>query len=320
MPDAARDVGQDALFPEHLRMYHLPPGAILKNNKPIQVTVHHDNKFMMKKYIIGIASSIAMMMASCSTPKNITYFPELNTGSVIQAERQLEIRVKPEDKLSIVVSTQDPALSALFNLVTVQNRLNTTSSSNSGSAASSSGQVSLYTVDSFGDINFPVIGKIHIAGLTREQVAEHIEEELVKQDLVKDPIVTVEFANTGISVIGEVASPGRYEFNKDRLTIIDAIAMAGDLTINGLRENILVMRSTGDGRQEAYRVNLLDAQELASSPVFYLQQDDVIYVEPNDKKKRETTPNGNTPYTPSFWVSMGSFGVTIATLIITLTK
>ena len=157
MPDAARDVGQDALFPEHLRMYHLPPGAILKNNKPIQVTVHHDNKFMMKKYIIGIASSIAMMMASCSTPKNITYFPELNTGSVIQAERQLEIRVKPEDKLSIVVSTQDPALSALFNLVTVQNRLNTTSSSNSGSAASSSGQVSLYTVDSFGDINFPVI-------------------------------------------------------------------------------------------------------------------------------------------------------------------
>lgn len=277
----------------------------------------------MKKYIIGIASSIAMMMASCSTPKNITYFPELNTGSVIQAERQLEIRVKPEDKLSIVVSTQDPALSALFNLMQVQNKISgTTSSTKSvGNAnASSNGQMAYYTVDSFGDITFPVIGKIHIAGMSREEIANYIVEELVSRDLVKDPIVTVEFANTGISVIGEVASPGRYEFNKDRLTIIDAIAMAGDLTINGLRENILVMRSTGDGRQEAYRVNLLDAQELASSPVFYLQQDDVIYVEPNDKKKRETTPNGNTPYTPSFWVSMGSFGVTIATLIITLTK
>lgn len=177
-----------------------------------------------------------------------------------------------------------------------------------------------YTVDSAGDINFPVIGKLHIAGMTREQVANYVAEQLVGKDLVKDPIVTVEFANTGISVIGEVSAPGRYEFNKDHLTIIDAIAMAGDLTISGMRENILVLRNVGDGKQEAYRVNLLDAQSLASSPVFYLQQDDVIYVEPNDKKKRETTPNGNTPYTPSFWVSMGSVGLTVATLIITLTK
>ncbi|MDE7335809.1 MAG: polysaccharide export protein, partial [Muribaculaceae bacterium] len=97
-------------------------------------------------------------------------------------------------------------------------------------------------------------------------------------------------------------------------------AMAGDLKINGMRDNILVMRNLGVGKMEAYRVNLLNAQELASSPVFYLQQDDVIYVEPNDKAKRETTPNGNTPYTPSFWVSMGSFAITIVTLVITLTR
>ena len=261
-------------------------------------------------------------MGSCSTPKNITYFPDLGTGSVVQAERMLDIRVKPEDKLSIVVNTQDPALSALFNLLQVQNKLSgTTSTTNTvGSAGGGNGQVAYYTVNSAGDINFPVIGKLHIAGMTREQVADYVAEQLVSRDLVKDPIVTVEFANTGISVIGEVASPGRYEFNKDRLTIIDAIAMAGDLTINGMRENILVLRNVGGGKQEAYRVNLIDAQSLAASPVFYLQQDDVIYVEPNDKKKRETTPNGNTPYTPSFWVSMGSFGMTIATLIITLSK
>lgn len=234
----------------------------------------------------------------------------------------LDIRVKPEDKLSIIVNTQDPALSALFNLVQVQNRLNSTTSSTAsvGAAMSNDSKISFYTVNSFGEISFPVIGKIHVGGMTREQVAECITEQLISNDLVKDPIVTVEFANTGVSVIGEVASPGRYEFNKDQLTIIDAIAMAGDLTINGVRENILVLRDIGEGRQEAYRVNLLDAQDLASSPVFYLQQDDVIYVEPNDKKKRETTPNGNTPYTPSFWVSMGSFGVTIATLVITLSK
>lgn len=278
---------------------------------------------MRIKTILGGIVGAALLLSSCSTPKNITYFPELNTGSIVQAERMLEIRVKPEDKLSIVVSTQDPSLSSLFNLLTVQNRAGGTTSSTKtvGNASNSSnGQVSFYTVDSYGDINFPVLGKIHIAGLTREQIAEKIADELMKADLVKDPIVTVEFANTGISIIGEVKSPGRYEFNKDRLTIVDAIAMAGDLTMNGLRENILVMRNLGNGRQEAYRVNMLNAQELASSPAFYLQQDDLIYVEPNDKAKRETTPNGNTPYTPSFWVSMGSFGVTIATLIITLTK
>ena len=278
---------------------------------------------MRLKIITSGLLAVTLLLGSCSTPKNITYFPELNTGAVVQAERMLDIRVKPEDKLSIIVNTQDPALSALFNLVQVQNRISgTTSTTNTvgASANSSGGQIAYYTIDSFGDINFPVIGKLHIAGMTRQQVAEYITEQLVSKDLVKDPIVTVEFVNTGISIIGEVAKPGRYEFNKDHLTVIDAIAMAGDLTMNGLRENILVLRNAGNGKQDAYRINLLNAQELASSPVFYLQQDDVIYVEPNDKKKRETTPNGNTPYTPSFWVSMGSFGVTIATLVITLTK
>lgn len=278
---------------------------------------------MKRNKIIGIASAVALLLASCTTPKNITYFPELNTGSIIQAERQLALRVKPEDKLSIIVNAQDPALSALFNLAQAQTRISGTTSStknSGGGELSSNGQLSFYTVDSFGDIKFPVIGKLHIAGMTREEIAAYITEELTGRDLVKDPIVTVEFANTGVSIIGEVSNPGRYEFNKDHLTIIDAIAMAGDLTINGEREEILVMRNIGNGRQEAYRINLLNAQELASSPVYYLQQDDVIYVSPNNKKKRDTTPNGNSPFTPSFWVSMGSFAITIATLVLTLTK
>ncbi|MDE7386477.1 MAG: polysaccharide export protein [Muribaculaceae bacterium] len=277
---------------------------------------------MRIKFIATGILAASLMLGSCSTPKNVAYFPELETGSMVQAAQILEIKVKPEDKLSILVSTQDPALSLLFNLVQVQNRLGqTTSNTNSvGTETNSTGQTSLYTVDSAGDINFPVLGKLHIAGLTREQIAEKITADLMKEDLVKDPIVTVEFANTGVSIIGEVKSPGRYEFNRDHMTIIDAIAMAGDLKINGMRENILVMRNLGGGQQEAYRVNLLNAQELASSPVYYLQQDDVIYVEPNDKAKRETTPNGNTPYTPSFWITLGSFATTIATLIITLTR
>ncbi|MDE6309562.1 MAG: polysaccharide export protein [Muribaculaceae bacterium] len=255
-------------------------------------------------------------ITSCKTPENVAYFQDLYTGSVVQAAQVLEVKVKPEDKLSIVVTTQDPALSALFNLVTAQNRVGTTSSQGS----TNSGQMSYYTVDSNGDIDFPVVGKIHIAGLTREEVAEKIVDELVRRNLVKNPIVTVEFANQCVVVLGEVKQPGKYNFNEDHITILEALAMAGDLTINGMRDNVLVMRKTSEGMQKAYRVDLTHAADLASSPVYYLQQDDVVYIEPDDKKKRETTPNGNTPYTPSFWVSMGSFGVTIATLIITLTK
>ncbi|MCM1163212.1 MAG: polysaccharide biosynthesis/export family protein [Muribaculaceae bacterium] len=277
----------------------------------------------MKKHLLGIIAAAGLLAASCTTPKDITYFPELQTGSVVTAAKELTIRVKPDDKLSILVNAQDPALSVLFNLMTVQNQLSGISSAthkvgNVGTSGNTG--TAYYTIDSFGDINFPVLGKLHIAGMSREEIADYIANQLTSKDLVKDPIVTVEFANTGISIIGQVNSPGRYEFNKDHLTIIDAIAMAGDLTMNGMRENILVMRNLGGGQQEAYRVNLLNAQELASSPVYYLQQDDLIYVEPNDKAKRETTPNGNTPYTPGFWISLTSFGFTIATLVTTLTK
>lgn len=260
-----------------------------------------------------------LFFGSCSTPKNINYFQDVYTGDVISPAKQLDIKVKPEDKLSIIVTTQDPALSQLFNLVTTNNRLGSSISS-VNTESSSNGQTSYYTVNRKGNINFPVLGEIHIAGMNRYEVAEYIEKKLRDKNLVKDPIVVVEFANTGISIIGEVASPGRYEFNKDQLTIIDAIAMAGDLKINAERNNILVLRKNVDGKQEGYRIDLTDMHNLAQSPVYYLQQDDVIYVEPNDKLKRETTPNGNTPYTPSFWVSMGSFAVTIATLIITLSK
>lgn len=282
-------------------------------------------QLMRTKFIASGFLAAMLLLGSCSTPKNINYFQDVYTGTVIDPAEQLDIKVKPEDKLSIIVTAQDPALSQLFNLVTTQNRLTGTTSTtsqvgNMGNSNSGNGQMAYYTVNRMGDIDFPVLGELHIAGMNRYEVADYIKKRLTERDLVKGPIVTVEFANTGISIIGEVASPGRYEFNKDQMTIVDAIAMAGDLKINAERSNILVMRKNADGTQEGFRIDLTDMQNLAQSPVYYLQQDDVIYVEPNDKLKRETTPNGNTPYTPSFWVSMGSFAVTIATLIITLAK
>lgn len=275
---------------------------------------------MRIKFILTGVLSAGLLLGSCSTPKNITYFQDVTQGSIIDPVKQLDIKVKPEDKLSIMVTTQDPALSNLFNLVQAQTRLGNTTTSTTGAPGNNDGRISYYTVNKYGNINFPILGELHIGGMSRYEVAEYIENKLRENSLVKDPIVTVEYINTGLSIIGEVTSPGRYEFNKDRLNIIDALAMAGDLTTNGQRENVIVMRENEDGKQQVYRINLTDLNSIAQSPVYYLQQNDVIYVEPNDKKKRDTTASGNSAFNPSFWVSIGSLGVTIATLIITLTR
>lgn len=271
---------------------------------------------------VAAFSVLLLAAASCSTPKDIAYFQDVTHGEMIQPLERNDIKVRPEDKLSIVVSTQDPALSSMFNLVTTQNRIGSGSSGGSlgGSSSGGSGQTSLYTVDADGDINFPVLGRLHVAGMNRTQLSKYIESEIKSRELVKDPIVTVDYANTGISVLGEVKSPGRVEFNKDHLTIVEAIALAGDVAPDGMRQNVTVMREGENGRQTVYKVDLTDMKQLAQSPVYYMQQNDVIYVEPNDKAKRNTTPNGNSPFTPAFWFSIASFAMTIGTLVISLTK
>ncbi len=295
-----------------------------KHLRPILTTKTH--KYMnLKKTVPAVAafSGLLLAAASCSTPKDIAYFQDVTHGEMIQPLERNDIKVRPEDKLSIVVSTQDPALSSMFNLVQTQNRLGTNSGTTTiGSTANSTGdgRTSLYTVDADGDINFPILGRLHVAGMNRTQLAKYIESEIKSRELVKDPIVTVDYANTGISVLGEVKSPGRVEFNKDHLTIVEAIAMAGDIAPDGMRQNVTVMREGENGRQTVYKVDLTDMKLLAQSPVYYMQQNDVIYVEPNDKAKRNTTPNGNSAFTPSFWISIGSAAITVASLIISLSK
>lgn len=274
-------------------------------------------KNMNSKYIFYSLIAYAALV-SCSTPQNITYFQDLQNGQTLKPQTAYDIRVRPEDKLSIIVSTPDPALSSLFNLVSVQTQLRGNATVGSNIYASNP-YVAYYTVDSDGNITFPVVGKLHLTGMKRAEVAEFIEKKLIEEDLVKQPVVTVEFINTGVSVLGEVARPGRYEFNKDRLTIMEAISMAGDLKNTGQRENIMVIRDN-DGKKETYILDLTDAKSLAQSPAYYLQQEDIVYIEPNDKAKRETTAAGNTIYTPSFWISVGSIGITLATFIVTLTR
>lgn len=252
----------------------------------------------------------AALLGSCATPK-VAYFQDVQPGTPEQVLNRLDIRVRPEDKISILVSSKDPLLSSLFNLSSV-----------SSTAAGSSTNVSQsnapgYTVDKSGNIDFPVLGAVHVAGMTREEIASYIKEELVEKNLVKDPIVTVEFQNLTVSVLGEVASPGRYNIDKDRLSLLDAISMAGDLTINGKRDNVLVQREE-NGKKVLYKVNLNSGLDLYASPVYYLQQNDIIYVEPNSMRARQATVNGNNIRTPSFWISLVSLATTVTVLIVSL--
>lgn len=268
------------------------------------------------------ACGVAMIMSSCTPTKEITYFQEINPGWETPVTAHKAIQLIPNDKLTILVTTADPRLNMLFNQPVAINRIGNNVSLSSGagtSSTSTNGDIAPYIVDSQGDIMFPVLGKIHVAGMTREGVAEYIRRELISRDLAKDPIVTVDFLNLAVSVMGEVARPGRYGIDREDYTILDALSASGDLTIYGVRDNVKVIR-TEKGVQKVYEVNLNSGKDLSESPVYYMQQNDVIYVEPNGTKKRTSTPNGNSWSTPGLWISLVSAALTATTLIVSLTK
>lgn len=265
------------------------------------------------KSIIVVAS--VLLLGSCSTSKRVVYFQDLHPGeSELALTAPTEIRIQPKDKLSILVSSQDARLTSMFNLPIITQQIGQTSTSSSSTSTGSSRGVSGYTVDSNGNIDFPVLGALHVEGMTREGVAVYIKKELQSHDLIKDPVVTVEFMNLSVNVLGEVNNPGRYNIDKDHLTILDVLSQAGDLTIYGKREKVLVLRNE-DGVQRVYGVNLCSADHLYSSPVYYMQQNDVVYVEPNGTKARQSTVNGNTVRSTSFWLSLASFVTSIIVLI-----
>ena len=274
---------------------------IFKNLSQI-IIMNMSSKKVMWSGVLGIA---LLMVSSCKTPSNISYFQDFynNPDTVVNLQNKV-ITIKPTDKLYIGVKSKDPQISQLFNLVGGSN----TSSYNISQDAY------YYTVDSKGDIDFPVVGKIHILGLTREQVAEKVKKSLVDASLVKDPVVTVGLNNLHYSVMGEVNKPGKFSFEDEKVTILDAISNAGDLTINGIRDDVMVLRQE-NGHQKIYKINLCSGKEIFSSPAYFLQQNDVVYVSPNDTKKRTSTVNGNTIQSTGFWLSVSSLAVTILTFL-----
>lgn len=271
------------------------------------------------RYLLTV--SLVLWLAGCTAPKNVAYFQnaERIRGMSLQTEQPL--RLRPKDKINIVVNTFDPLLVGQFNLTAATNSLRSLGTTESplltmgNNGGSSTAQILAYTVDEQGDIVFPVLGKVAVAGKTRQEVATYLHDRLIARELVKDPIVTVEYVNLGINVLGEVNRPGRIDIQKDYFTIIDAISEAGDLTINGQRDNVKVMREV-DGEDQTFVINLCDRQAMLSSPAYYLQQNDVVYVAPNSKRRRESRSTGNTFSQPSFWISLASLLTTLGALII----
>lgn len=261
-----------------------------------------------KELIVAIAALFALMLASCEAPK-VGLFPDLESGQVGQQISPNLVKLQVGDKLSILVSSKNPELAYLFNKPVVGRY----SSATSGRSLSTS-TISHYTVDADGSIDFPVLGRLNVVGMTRAEVSDFIKNKLLLSDMIKDPIVTVDFVDMYFSVMGEVRKPGRFIIDHDKTTLLDALSQAGDMTIYGRRDNVLVMRDEG-GVQTAYRLDLRNTQALYSSPAFYLQQNDIIYIEPNAKRARESQATGNSFLSPSLWLSIASFTTSLMVLI-----
>ena len=266
----------------------------------------------MRKIFVRLSILLALLVvsaASCSTYKKINYIQDAQLDTALTMIANQGILIQPMDMISIVVSSRDPELARIYNLPVV------TYQAGSESSVSNFNQRLIgYSVDNDGNIQFPELGTIHVAGLNRWQLAELIREKL--SSLVKDAVVTVQFMNFKISVTGEVTSPGVFDISGDKITIFEAISLARNLTIYGRRDGVYVIREQ-NGSRTIYQVDLRTV-DMFTSPAYYLQQNDVVYVEPNKVRAGQSTINENNLKSVSLWVSIGSFLSTLATLFISL--
>ena len=259
---------------------------------------------------LGIFILGALLLASCATNKRAAYIQQVQTDIPTAIEQDYQIRIKPLDRLTVTINSKDPELAAPFNAASSYNSLNGLSSYSS----SSNGNLQILTVDKEGKIQLPIIGEIDCDGLTRNELAKKIENTIRENGMVHDPIVIIQFADVKFSVLGEVARPGQFSITKDRISLFDALAMAGGLTIYGQRENVALIREE-NGMRTVHYFDLKNP-DILTSPYFYLQQDDVVYVTPNKYKAQAGEINQNR----SFYISLVSVAVSVATLLVTITR
>ena len=261
----------------------------------------------LKKLLLFVVASA--LLAGCTSYKNVPY---MQNPEVVNSYREdlplYDAKIMPKDLLTIVVSCTSPELAAPFNL--------TVATQNNAALNYTTTQPVLqqYLVDNDGNINFPVLGELHVGGLTKKATEQMIVEKL-KPYITETPIVTVRMVNYKISVIGEVARPGTFTISNEKVNILEALAMAGDMTVYGLRDDVKLIRENANGKQEIIPLDLNKAETILS-PYYYLQQNDIIYVTPNKAKARNSDIGTST----SLWFSATSILVSIASLLFNILK
>lgn len=257
---------------------------------------------MFKKYVAYLVVCMAVFFTACTSTKKIIYLQDVVPLKQQEIEQKYEVIIHGDDLLAIMVNSRDPELALPFNMPMVSYQL--------GSNTGGQQRVLGYLVDTNGNIDFPILGEIHVEGLTRMQLTELIKNKLIEGDLIKDPIVTVQFLNFKISVMGEVGRPGSFTISGDRITLLEALSMAGDLTIYGRRDRVGVIRENNGKRTILFHD--LRSADIFNSPCYYLQQNDIVYVEPNKAKSGQSSINQNNSI--GVWVSVISLLTTIAVL------
>ncbi len=258
----------------------------------------------MKKFIIPILAGI--LLTGCKASRDIVYLQDAGQRAIFipgDTAPIPEAVIKVGDLLSITVNSNTPEAAQPFNLPIypvprAENAYNI--GSNSSGITGGQGGLQNYLVDTEGKIIFPVIGKLYVAGLTKNQLSELIKNRIYPRYIKEEPIILIRYAGFKVSVLGEVARPGVFQVNGEKITILEALAQAGDLTMFAMRDNILLIREK-EGKRESVRIDIRD-KNLLNSPYYFLQQDDVLYVQPNEVKIN------NTAFTSSLAIPVSAIG------------
>lgn len=264
----------------------------------------------MKIYKLIAIAAVAVMMGSCSSTKDVPYFQNAETVDLSKSASLYDARIMPKDQLTITVSTINAEAAAPFNM-TVPTPYNVTTRS-----TYSQPLLQTYLVDNQGMINFPIVGELKVGGLTKSECESLIQKKI--QPYIAEtekPIVTVRMTGYQISVIGEVTRPGTFTVSREKITVLEALAQAGDLTIYGQRKNVQLIREDANGQKSIHILDLTDAN-LINSPYYYMQQNDVINVTPNKVKAQNSSVGSMT----TLWFSATSILISLTSLLYNILK
>lgn len=265
---------------------------------------------MRKNLFFIVFAVLCMTLGSCGSSRQIAYFQNADSLSYAASKGLFDAKIMPKDLLTITVSTTDPKAATPFNL-SVTNTLNAT-----GYLSTGAGSLQTYLVDNDGFINFPVVGQLKVGGMTKRQCENYIRDKILPyMSKTENPIVTVKMASFKVTVAGEVKAPGVFNVDQEKISVIEALARAGDLTIYGKRGNVLLIREDATGEKSVHRLNLNDAN-LINSPYYYLQQNDYLYVEPNSVQAKNSAIGSST----TIWISVVSILTSVASLVVNVLK